>query len=238
MKKQEDRVSWGTIEIAYQAYFSKRKTLTISVHPDLSVVVKAPVGTNPQDIRRFITRRGGWIQKSWRVFEQYLPKQPPRRYISGETHRYLGRQYRLKVAHGEEDSVKCLRGHFWVTTRREPQADKVKELLDSWYRSHARNIFQERLLVCHRKVSKMGIPMPSLVIRRMVSRWGSFSTAGRITLNLRLIATPPECTDYVILHELCHFKIKHHGSPFWRLMERLMPDYEERRKKLNRYVEI
>ena len=124
MDKQEDRIAWGTIEIPYQINFSKRKTLGISVHPDLSVVVKAPVGTNPEVIRRFITRRGGWIQKSWKVFEQYLPKQPPRRYISGETHRYLGRQYRLKVVQGERDSVKCLRGHFWVTTRRVPRAKR------------------------------------------------------------------------------------------------------------------
>ena len=174
MEKQEDRVAWGTIEIAYQTYFSKRKTLAISVHPDLSVVVKAPIGTSLQVIRRYITRWGGWIQKSWKAFEQYLPKQPPRRYISGETHRYLGRQYRLKVVQGERDSVKCLCGQFWVTTRREPQAEKIKELLFAWYRSHARLIFQERLMICHRKTAKLGIPMPSLFIRRMVSRWGSF----------------------------------------------------------------
>lgn len=231
----EDRVVWGTVEIPYKIIYSKRKTLGISVHPDMSVVVKAPIGTNLQTIRQLITKRGGWIQKSWRYFEPYLPKLPPRRYISGETHRYLGRQYRLKVVEGDQDTVKCLRGQLWVTTKKRPQSDKVKELLEGWYRAHAEVIFKERLLVCHKKMSKFGFPLPTLIIRRMVSRWGSFSSAGRVTLNLRLIATPVECIDYVILHELCHVRVKHHTPKFWHLMERLMPDFEERREKLNRF---
>jgi predicted metal-dependent hydrolase len=77
------------------------------------------------------------------------------------------------------------------------------------------------------------MPFPELIIRKMSSRWGSFSAAGRITLNLELIKAPKECIDYVILHELCHFKVKHHGPNFWKLMERLLPDYDERRTKLN-----
>jgi hypothetical protein len=71
----------------------------------------------------------------------------------------------------------------------------------------------------------------------MSSRWGSYSSAGRITLNLALIKVPKECIDYVIVHELCHHKVKHHGPKFWKLLHRLMPDFEERRKKLNLFAE-
>jgi predicted metal-dependent hydrolase len=71
----------------------------------------------------------------------------------------------------------------------------------------------------------------------MGRRWGSLSSTGRITLNLLLIAAPKECIDYVILHELCHFKVKHHGPRFWKLMERWVPDFEERRRKLNAFAD-
>jgi predicted metal-dependent hydrolase len=237
MAMPEDVVHWGTTEIPFRYEFSRRKTLSIHVHPDLSVLIKAPLGTTLETIRTFIFRRGAWIKRSWRDFEQYLPKQPPRRYINGETHRYLGRQYRLKAIQGEPDAVKCLRGYLWVETKDEPTPEKVKKLLDRWYRSQAKVIFRDRLIACLEKARKEKIPFPLLTVRTMVSRWGSASASGRITLNLRLIMVPKECIDYVILHELCHLKFKHHGPQFWRLLERLMPDYEQRRKKLNLYAE-
>ncbi len=237
MELQLDSIKWGTLDIPYKYGFSQRKTFALSVHPDLSVTVKAPLGYNAKDIQSFVRRRGGWISRAWRDFEQYLPKQPQRRYISGETHRYLGRQYRLKVQQGDTDSVKCLRGYLWVTTKKKSTSERAKILLDGWYRAHAKEIFQERLLVCHQKTSREAIPLPTLQIKQMVSRWGSFSLAGRITLNLELIKVPKECIDYVIQHELCHFKVKHHSPKFWKLMQNVMPDFEERRGKLNLYAE-
>lgn len=232
-----DMVLWGSLEIPYCFRLSRRKTLAISVHPDLSVTVNAPQDTDPDTIREYVIRRGGWIAKAWRDFEQYLPKQPPRRYLSGETHRYLGRQFRLKLERGEVESVKCLRGYLWVTTRDEPTPERAKVLLDSWYRARAKAVFAERLHCCHQRVEREGIPLPSLALRHMSGRWGSFSASGRITLNLELIKAPKDCIDYVIMHELCHFKEKHHGPRFWTLLLRFMPEFEKRRKKLNLYCE-
>lgn len=234
---QKDSIRWGTIEIQYRYFHSRRKTVGISVHPDLSVTVRVPLGTSIETIREFVHRRAAWINKTWRNFEQYLPKQPERRYISGETHRYLGRQYRLKIEQGENDTVKCLRGYLWVTIKDEPSSERAKALLEDWYRHHARNVFQERLIACHQRVLREGIPLPAMLIRKMVSRWGSYSSAGRITLNLALIKTPKECIDYVIIHELCHHKVMRHGPKFWKLLHRLMPDFEERRKKLNLFAD-
>jgi hypothetical protein len=237
MKELTDHVRWGNTKIPYRYRFAKRKTLGISVHPDLTVTVKAPEGTPLEEIRKKVRRRGSWIRKAWREFELYLPKQPARRYVSGETHRYLGRQYRLKVIEGEENSVKCLRGHFWVTTT-DSSPIAVQQLLEGWYREHARTIFKERLGECYRLASREDVPEPMLRIQKMTSRWGSCSDKGRILLNLELIKAPRDCIDYVITHELCHLKEKHHGTRFWKLLEKMMPDYEKRRKKLNLFADI
>lgn len=232
-----DSVRWGNTKIPYRYRYARRKTLGISVHPDLSVTVKAPEGTSPEAIRDKVRQRGSWIRKAWREFELYLPKQPARRYVSGETHRYLGRQYRLKVIEGEENSVKCLRGHFWLTSR-DTSPKSVQPLLENWYREHARNIFKVRLDECYRLAAREGVPKPMLRIQKMTSRWGSCSQNGRILLNLELIKASRDCIDYVITHELCHLKERHHGSRFWKLLERLMPDYEQRRKKLNLFADV
>jgi hypothetical protein len=233
-----DAVRWGRIEIPFSYKFSKRKTLAISVRPDLAVEVLAPLETPLEVIRARVTKRGAWIRKTWREFELYLPKQPARRYINGETHRYLGRQYRLRAERGEEDSVKCLRGYLHVTSRGTPNPRKTRELLEDWYRQHARRVFRERLAECCKRASVEGIGEPPLFIRKMATRWGSCSTKGRVYLNLELIKASKECIDYVITHELCHLKISSHGPKFWRLLAKLMPDYEERRKKLNRFADV
>lgn len=235
MEIYSDAVQWGGVEIPFKYSFSQRKTLSISVYPDLSVTVKAPEGTGVDIIREHVYRRSAWINRQWKEFEKYLPKQPPRRYISGETHRYLGRQYRLRIRRGKVESVKCYQGYLWVTTKNVSTPEKIKLLLDEWYRCHAKVIFHERIKLYHQRMTKNGVPSPIFQIRKLNGRWGSFSSAGRITLNLSLIKVPTECIDYVILHELCHFKEKHHGSKFWGLLKKLMPDYIERRAKLNMF---
>ncbi len=95
-----DEVLWGRTKIRYNYTFKDRKTLAIHVHPDLSVSVDVPVGTPLDKVRDKVKKRGSWIRKAWREFELYLPKQPARKYINGESHRYLGRQYRLKARKG------------------------------------------------------------------------------------------------------------------------------------------
>ena len=228
-----DAVQWGRTRIAYEYRYAERKTLAITVHPDLRVTVIAPHGAEPEVIRDKVRKRGPWIHRQWRELELYLPKQPPRRFVNGESHRYLGRQYRLRAERGAHDSVKCRRGYFRVTSRGEPSPERSKRMLDRWYYDHAERIFRDRLEACHERARREGIPRPALKIRRMQKRWGSCSPDGRITLNLELIKAPKDCIDYVIMHELCHLKEAHHGPRFWALLGRVMPDFEVRRKQLN-----
>lgn len=238
MVVREDKVSWGRTVISYGLEYSERNTLAISVHPDLSVTVKAPINTELHAVREKVLKRAAWIQRQWREFELYLPKQPPRSFVNGETHRYLGRQYRLRAELGDTESAKCLRGYFKITLGSVPDPENVRRSLEKWYRERADRIFHERLQICLRRAARESIPEPKLRIQKMVNRWGSCSGKGRIILNLELIKTPIECIDYVITHELCHLKEKHHGPRFWRLLAKLMPDYERRRKRLNLFVDL
>ncbi|MFA7455107.1 MAG: SprT family zinc-dependent metalloprotease [Desulfobulbaceae bacterium] len=233
-----DVVKWGRLEIPYSYKRSARKTLAISVHPDLAVEVRVPLDTPLEIIRERVLKRAAWIRKMQHEFELYLPKQPPRRYVNGETHRYLGRQYRLKADQGKENSVKCLRGYLLVTSRTEPTSDRIKNQLEEWYRHHARRVFRERLAECCRRAALEGIAEPPLIIRKMKTRWGSCSAKGKVYLNLELIKASKECIDYVIMHELCHLKVASHGQKFRMLLARLMPDFEERKKKLNQFADI
>lgn len=233
-----DEILWGRTKIRYSYEFKDRKTLAIHVHPDLRVTVDVPNGTHVNKVKDKIKKRGSWIRKSWREFELYLPKQPARKYINGESHRYLGRQYRLKARKGKADTVKCYRGYFQVTCEKKPTPQKVKILLDNWYREKADQIFRKRYDLCCEKIKKLDIKPVPLTIRELKTRWGSCTKAGRIILNQELIKAPTECIDYVIMHELCHLKEHNHGPNFWKLLRKVLPDYKKRKERLNLCADI
>ncbi len=228
-----DSVACEAGAIVYALRRSRRRTVGITVHPGRSVVVRAPLRASLARIREFVASRAAWIEKAHLHFEQRPPKAAPAGFASGEMHRFLGQDYRLVVSRGRADSVEILLGCLCVTTKADPSADRVKGLLENWYRAQAGIVFLDRLVLCHRLLAGEGIPFPELRIRKMTSRWGSCSSAGRINLNLWLVKAPMACIDYVVVHELCHFKVRSHGPKFWRLVGRFIPDHAERRKRLN-----
>ena len=233
-----DQVTWGSTVITYRYRFSPAKTLAITVQPDLAVEVTAPRGTPLERIRAKVCKRGAWIQKAWREFERFHPLQPPREYVPGEAHRYLGRQYRLRAVSGPVAAVSLRRGYLEATTPDRPSKGVLGTLVRGWYVAQAGEVLRGRLAACHRLAAVEGIPLPPLAIRRMAARWGSCTPGGQVILNPELVKAPKECIDYVIMHELCHLVEHNHSPRFWRLLGRLMPDWEARRGLLNRLSDI
>lgn len=231
-------LQYGTTTIEYQVIYADRTTLAIHVHPDLRVTVEAPPHTAPATIKERVRKRASWILRQQRNFELYGFDQPLREYVSGETHYYLGRQYRLKVLQSATsgESARMSRGRILIYVQDTQDHDRVKQLLENWYRKQARRVFQERLDEWYPKAARLGIEYTDMVIRRMKSRWGSCTPAGKITLNLKLIQMPKVCIDYVIVHELVHRKYPNHSPEFYALLDRIMPDWRERKERLKSFT--
>jgi len=225
-------VAYGKECIRFKVLHVARKTLAIEVLPDSSVMVKAPVGTDLEEVRRRLTKRARWIITQQQYFRQFEPRTPLRQFVGGETHLYLGKQYRLRVSEGSNDSVKLSRGYFLVTTTDLGGADKIRQMLDKWYATKATATFYGSFARCWPYFENLGLVQPRIQIRRMKKRWGSLSRGGLLTLNIDLIRTPKECIDYVITHELCHLRCHDHGPEYYRLLEKVMPDWEKRKHKL------
>lgn len=116
--------------------------------------------------------------------------------------------------------------------------DAIREVIEAWYRDHARPIFEQRLSRCLRASKPfLGIEQVDLVVRKMKSRWGSCTPTGRIVLNLDLIKAPVQCIDYIIMHELCHLAVMDHSAKFWSLLSKCMPHWGKRRLALSK-IEI
>ena len=109
-------ITYGNQQIEFELNFSSRKTLGLTVYPDQTVVVNAPLGTEYENVEKKVKSKARWILKQLRQFEKYLPNTKKKEYVSGETHLYLGRQYILKVT--SNSGVSCqvkLKGRYWIT---------------------------------------------------------------------------------------------------------------------------
>lgn len=237
MSVEQYRLTIGSQAIDYKVVRRRRKTLEIAVEPDTSIVVAAPLDASLSDIEIRLHKRIAWIMRQQRYFTQFLPRTPERRFISGETHLYLGRQYRLKVVSHVQETVKLIRGFIVVQSNRPKCPEATCELVEAWYRVRAYVKFAERI-----EINLQRFPRPEdfrprgLIVRQFKQRWGSMSPVGRLLLNRRLIEAPVDAIDYVITHELCHIAIPHHGGAFYELLDRVLPDWERRKQRLERIM--
>ncbi len=226
-------LQFGKLKIPYLLTFSPRKHLRISVFPDGSVAVDAPLRRNLVEVEQALRKRARWVIRQQVHFEQFQPLPVPRRYVSGETHRYLGRQYRLRVRKGPSLEVKLI-GKFLRVSAPDPRdARIIASAVQTWYRKHAKAVFEGRFRACYEQARQHSIPLPRLRVRKMKTRWGSCWRGGTIVLNPELVRLPTPFIDYVITHELCHLKVRKHGRDFYAFLARCMPDWMSRRDRLN-----
>ena len=204
------------------------------MHSDSRVLVRAPAGCSRTLIAERVKKRAAWISRQLAEFERYRPRTPPRQYLNGESHLYLGRQYRLKLVPGETGGIKLTRGELLISMHGAagltPEPERIKTLLHRWYLERAHAVFSEVLDASLPRFK--GVQRPRLIVRTMQSRWGSLSRAGSVTLNLNLVRAPRRCIEYVVTHELCHIKHRDHDAHFFKLLAQVMPDWEQRKRRL------
>ena len=225
-------VKYGDREIAYAVEFCRRKTLEISVMPDSAVQIRAPQGASLDAIAQKVQKKAPWIVEKQDWFAKFPKAPPPKQYLGGETHLYMGRRYRLKIEKGDTCGVK-INGGFIRVESNDVSADTVRKLMNVWFRLRAEVHFRK---ILESYVAKFKIEAPlRLQIRKMKTRWGSLSKGGVLTLNLSLVAAPKECVEYVVVHELCHLKYANHSDAFFALLESRLPDWKRRKMKLEEW---
>ncbi|QOJ04357.1 MAG: M48 family metallopeptidase [Planctomycetia bacterium] len=227
-------IRFGSERILCSLVRSSLSRLRLEVAPTLLVTIRAPAHCSTPQALAWARRRANWILQQQDYFREFLPRPRAKQYVNGESFRYLGRQYRLKIGEGKPQHVAIRDGFLRVTALDRQDAPGVKRLIEEWYRRRSLDVFEGRLDMCFRTAKLHGIPRPNLKRRRMLRRWGSCRVGKAILLNTYLVMAPVHCIDYVIMHELCHLKVSNHGASFCRLLGQLMPDWKIRKTRLER----
>jgi predicted metal-dependent hydrolase len=222
---------YGSFAYEYELIREERKTLSLTVMPDMSIFVKCPFHADDQRIEKFLKKKWFWLQKQLNFFKKFQRKVYKKEYISGESFLYLGRQYQLVVKRAKEDKVALQNGKLvFFTTSPVDNGLHTRIYLNAWYNRRAREIFKDRYDEVFKKFdydNKL-----RLEIRKMQKRWGSCIRGKSIVLNPLLVHASKDCIDYVITHELCHVKYKNHDKRFYKLMNSKYPKWEKIKEKL------
>jgi hypothetical protein len=228
------RVSLGGEQVEYELRRSPRRTLGITVTHRGELCVTAPRGAATEHIERVLRRRQAWIRRQIRETTALPAEAPEKEWVSGETHWYLGRQYRLKIRQADKPGVKLVGRYFEIAVPDPADRLRVREQMARWYLTRARDVFERRMARLVESTPRLELQSsPPLIVRSIRLRWGSCSPSGRILMNVDAVKLPTGCIDYLLVHELCHLKHPNHDRGFWRHLDRCMPNWETRRRRID-----
>lgn len=214
------------------------KNVNLHIKPDMTVKVSANERVPLEFILNFVKGKAAWIIKNVQFFEDVQPEvQSQKEYVSGESFKYLGKQYRLRIEESETEGVKYYRGFIYLFVKDKQDHKRKENLFGQWLRNRAEIVFNESLEKMYSSIQKYDVKKPEITIRTMKARWGScLRDSNAILLNFELIKAPKYCIDYVVLHELIHFLYKNHDHQFYNFLSALMPDWKQRKSILDEEV--
>jgi hypothetical protein len=154
--------------------------------------------------------------------------------VNGETFLYLGRSYRLALVSDQDNALQLREGRFCLNSAVIEQGgiDAARLAFETYYSDKGMQRISER--VAHFG-PKVGVKISSIKVKEMGFRWASYGNNGQLNFNWKCMMAPPKVIDYIVVHELCHFYHGDHTDAFWNEVDKVMPDYRERKEWLRKY---
>ncbi|MDN5355344.1 MAG: hypothetical protein PWQ43_286 [Rikenellaceae bacterium] len=202
---------------------SKRKTVSIQIKNDGTLIVRAPLTLSKKEINDIVLKHQHWLEtKQSEIIER---NKKILTFTEGEEFLYLGKYYPLKIV-DDYDNLLTLNDNFYLSKYCLANA---KEVFTNWYKDEAAKVIKSR---AEYYAHNYNFQYSKIKISNAKTRWGSCSYNGNININWRLIMAPIEVLDYVIIHEFIHLKVDNHSRKFWQEVESIYPDYKKAKKWL------
>lgn len=220
-------------EIAIDVVRKDIKNIHLSVYPPAGRVrISAPKRMTIDNIRVFAITKLGWIKRQQQKLQEQV-RETPREYLDRESHYLWGKRYLFKVEEKDSAAYVSLKHNQMVLHIRPDTGDEQKQvILAEWYREKLKEVVPALIAKWE---PLMGVKVEKVFVQRMRTKWGSCNHRARnIRLNTELAKKPPECLEYVVVHELAHLLEPTHNSRFIALMDRYMPKWHFYRDGLNR----
>lgn len=205
---------------------SKRKTVGLEINRNAELIVRAPKAATLEQINKIVDDKSNWILRKQREFIEN--GSPPKKFIDGELFYFLGEEYPLDIVSGV-DFVLDFNGRKFLLSK--DYAPFAKDVFIEWYSMKGRHILPK---IASEIAEKAGLKYQKIKVSRANKRWGSCSAKGNINFSWRLVMTPPEIVEYIVVHELAHLVEMNHSKRFWAIVAAIAPNAKQRDKWINK----
>ncbi len=215
-------------DITYSLKKSNRKTASIYIERDGSVSVLVPKTLKKSDVEELIEKKRKWIYRNLAEWQDMNAARIRRQYVSGEGFLYLGRSYRLKLVDDQPERL-SLKGGYFCLLSKDGKLQKPDAAFKSFYKSKGQEKISDRVKFYS---DRMGVDPVGVRVLELKNRWASCTPEGRLNFHWKCMMAPPTIIDYIVVHELAHLRYLNHTKAFWNQVDKVLPDYRERKQWL------
>jgi predicted metal-dependent hydrolase len=209
-------------DFTYALAKSDRKTLSIYVERDGSVLIRAPKNIPLKTLDEIVKLKSYWIYKSIAELKELNRTGVKREIANGEGFLFMGKSYRLKIEEGVKPPLTLTQGYFTLDA---DEVENARKHFVSFYRQKGKEHITERV---SRFKDKLGVNPRRVRVMDLKNRWAS-SSKDAVNFHWKVMLAPMTIIDYVIIHELVHCLKPNHGPKFWELVGSVMPNYDEKK---------
>jgi predicted metal-dependent hydrolase len=211
-----------------------RKTTDIVIERDGVVTVRPPKGFTPEQVDAVVESKRMWIYRNLAEWRDLNAASVVREWVNGETFLYLGRSYRLALVAEQDGDLLLKEGRFNLRRSLIEQGGEAaaKKAFESFYCEKGVNRISERVAYY---APKVGVRPTGTAVKELGYRWASCTKNGALRFHWKCMMAPPKIIDYMVVHELCHLWQRNHTDAFWNEVDKVMPDYRERKMWLKKH---
>ena len=222
-------------DIEYQLLPSRsRRTTDIVIERDGVVTVRSPIGCTPEQIDAVVESKRLWIYRNLAEWKVLNASAVLREWVNGETFLYLGRAYRLALVTDQDCSLQLKEGRFRLDSKvlEKGGTAAAKQAFATYYASKGQRRLGDRI---QHFSPKVGVLVAGHTIKDIGYRWASCGKRDHLNFHWKCMMAPLKIIDYIVVHELCHLHHRNHSDAFWNEVDKVMPDYHERKAWLRKH---
>ncbi len=208
-----------------------RQTTDIVIERNGIITVRPPLKMTPGQVDETVFSKRMWIYRNLAEWRELNSKNVSREWVNGESFPYLGSQYRLLLVNGQDEPLKLKDGRFCLLRSIIETGDKEApyQVFENFYKQKGLNRLVKRVVYF---ASKVGVSPGKVQIKEIGYRWASCLKNGDLHFHWKCLMAPLTIIDYIVVHELCHLHHRDHSLAFWNEVDKVLPDYRERKEWL------
>ncbi|RLJ20071.1 M48 family peptidase [bacterium endosymbiont of Escarpia laminata] len=213
---------------------SPRKTTDIVIERNGQVTARPPTDYTPEQVDAVVESKRMWIYRNLAEWKDLNASAVVREWVNGETFLYLGRAYRLSLVSDQGCALQLKEGRFCLnrTVVERGGPESARQSFESYFADKGLRRFSEQV---NYFAPKVGVQVAGVKVKEMGYRWASCGKTGVLNFHWKCMMAPPKIIDYIVVHELCHFHHRNHTEAFWNEVDKVMPDYRERKEWLRKH---